>query len=134
MAEQTAAEKAQDQADVKKTFESEQTAVKLTAEEARQNAIEEDKKKGLVHGVPKADYDKMDLGQQKRAQLSDVNSSLVNQETNEDLIDFHILKSTPAFTIAAMTSKTVDELAIRAKELNATLKDVAAGNFRPGQG
>ncbi len=66
MADQTPAEKAVEQADVKKTFEAEQTAAKLTAEEARQKAIEEDRQNGLVHGVPKADYDKMDLGQKEK--------------------------------------------------------------------
>lgn len=122
----------QEQADITKGHDAEMKARQMTAEETRQKALADDKAKGLVHGIPKDEFDKMSLGMQKKAELANPYSDLRNRLTLQDEIDFSILNNTNAYTIEAMTGVPVPKLIERAKELGVALKDTSAGNGGPG--
>jgi hypothetical protein len=126
------AEVARHQADVTKGADAGIKARELSGEELRQQALKDDAAKGLKHGVLKEQYDKMTLGQQKRAELNDPYSDLRNRITPEDEVDFLILSNTNAYTIEAMTGVPIAKLVERAKELDVNLKDTSAGNGGPG--
>jgi hypothetical protein len=126
------AAQAQEQAKVTKGHDAEVKARELTGEELRQKALKDEAAKGMIHGLLKEQYDKMTLGQQKRAELSNPYSDLVNRVTPQDEIDLQILSNTNAYTISAMTGEPIDKLIARAKELDINLKDTSAGNGGPG--
>ena len=132
--QKSTADKAQDQFDAKKTQEAEVAAVAAKADEARATAQADDKQAGLVHGIPKDEFDKMNLGQQKRVEMGDPNSPLRNQETKQDEVDFQLLSATNAYTIEAMTGVSLADLKKRADELGIGLKGSAAGDMPQAQG
>jgi hypothetical protein len=125
---------AQEQAKARGGAEADLKARTLTAEESRQNALKAEDAKGLINGIPKDEFKGMTLGAQKRAELNNPYSNLRNRVTIQDEVDFQILSNTNAYTIEAMTGVPLPKLIERAKELNAPLKDTAAGNGGPGTG
>jgi hypothetical protein len=104
----------------------------LTAEEVRQKALKDDESKGLVNGIPKEEFDKMSLGDRRRAELNNPYSDLRNRITQQDEVDYQILSNTNAYTIEAMTGVSLEKLKVRSAELGVPLKDSAAGNGQPG--
>ncbi len=128
------ADTAQKQADTTGGHDAEMKARVVTAEETRQEALKADTDKGLIHGIPVGEFKGMSLGKQKRAELANPYSDLRNRLTQQDEVDFQILNNTNAYTIEAMTGVPLQKLIERAKELDAPLKDTAAGNGGPGTG
>jgi hypothetical protein len=125
---------AQKQAETTGGHDAEIKARTLSAEETRQQALKDDEAKGLINGIPKDEFNGMTLGKQRRAELNNPYSNLRNRITLQDEVDFQILSNTNAYTIQAMTGVELPQLIERAKELDAPLKDTAAGNGGPGTG
>ena len=71
----------------------------------------------------------LSLGEKLRRDMLDNDSDLRNQTNKENTRDFQLLSNTPASIISAMTGFSLQELDIRAKELNTTLKSGAAGDW-----
>lgn len=71
----------------------------------------------------------LSISAQKRLEMDNLTSDLRNQVTPDDIMDFQLLSNTPAQIIAAMTSKTMNQLEARAKELEVTLKGSLAGSL-----
>jgi hypothetical protein len=126
------AEVAQEQANVTKGHDAEVKARELSGEELRQKALKAEADKGMKHGLLKEQYDKMSLGEQKRAELNDPYSDLRNRITPQDEVDFQILSNTNGYTIEAMTGVPLAQLFERAKELGTTIKGNSAANGGPG--
>jgi hypothetical protein len=114
--------------------DAEVAAKAMTAEDIRQKALKDEAAAGRIHGVPKDEFQKLTLGEQKRAELNNPYSDLRNRLTQQDEVDYQILSSTNAYTIEAMTGVPISKLTERAKELGVNLKDSAAGNGGPGTG
>lgn len=126
------AEQAQKQAEVTKGHDAEIKARELTGEELRQKALKDEADRGMKHGLLKEQYDKLSLGEQRRAELNDPYSDLRNRVSPQDEVDFQILSNTNGYTIEAMTGVPLAKLMERAKELGVTLKDTSAANGGPG--
>jgi hypothetical protein len=126
------AEVAREQAKVTKGADAEIKARELSGEELRQKAIKEEAERGMKHGLLKEQYDKLSLGDQKRAELNDPYSDLRNRITEQDEVDFQILNNTNGYTIEAMTGVPLAKLFDRAKELGTTIKGNSAANGGPG--